>query len=290
MRIRTLLELGRVSNLPTVWSNALAGIAFSGWLPSDATGIARFACLALAASLLYIAGMVLNDAFDAEIDAQARADRPIPRGDARRADVFRLGFGLLLVGVAVGFALGTRPGLAGLALAVTVLLYDATHKRSTLAPWLMGLCRVLVYWMAALAVPTTASSISLPLLWGGAGLLALVAGVTYAARQEAYDQLASLWPLLLLATPVAIGGLRAKEAGLPTVGWLVLFGAWLVVAVRGFFRRAPGDVSRAVARLIAGIALFDSVMISSAGAEPLAMMAFVAFLATLALQTRIAGT
>ncbi len=73
--------LARVSNLPTVWTNVLVG-----------NRVGRRAhhrhgrlCLAIAVSLLYMAGMYLNDAFDARWDAQHRPERPIPAGDVTRA-------------------------------------------------------------------------------------------------------------------------------------------------------------------------------------------------------------
>ena len=42
--------------------------------------------------IIYCAGMILNDAFDARIDAHERAQRPIPRGHVRRAHAFVAGF------------------------------------------------------------------------------------------------------------------------------------------------------------------------------------------------------
>src|SRR6478736_6052578 len=72
---RALLVLGRVSNLPTVWSNCLAG-----WLLGGAETPAVLPRLLIGASLLYVAGMFLNDAFDIEFDRQFRPERPIPSG------------------------------------------------------------------------------------------------------------------------------------------------------------------------------------------------------------------
>ena len=55
--VRTWLVLGRVSNLPTVWTNALAGVVLAG----SATG-SEFYWAALVLTLAYIGGMYLNDA------------------------------------------------------------------------------------------------------------------------------------------------------------------------------------------------------------------------------------
>jgi hypothetical protein len=102
------LELGRVSNLPTVWSNVLAGMVLSGgWLAPGAL----LAVLA-GASAIYVGGMFLNDAFDAEIDARERPERPIPSGRIARRAVFAIGFAQLAGGVllfaAVSLAGGAR--------------------------------------------------------------------------------------------------------------------------------------------------------------------------------------
>ena len=88
------LRLGRVSNLPTVWTNVLAGIVLAGADPASALVIP----VLLGASLLYVGGMYLNDAFDAEIDARHRSSRPIPAGLVQRQTVFQAGFGMLAAG------------------------------------------------------------------------------------------------------------------------------------------------------------------------------------------------
>src|SRR5262249_31030499 len=75
-RGRTYLALGRVSNLPTVWTNVVAGIALAGGSFTRQMAIR----LGIAASLFYVGGMFLNDAFDRGIDARERPERPIPSG------------------------------------------------------------------------------------------------------------------------------------------------------------------------------------------------------------------
>src|SRR6185295_9438522 len=87
----TLLKLGRVSNLPTVWTNVLAGTV----LAADTVQGWRFAVVLLAMSLLYVGGMYLNDYFDRAIDAAERPSRPIPAGEISAAAVAAFGFGTL---------------------------------------------------------------------------------------------------------------------------------------------------------------------------------------------------
>ena len=280
---RTWLALGRVSNLPTVWSNGLAGWLLSGQSP-DLGGLAL---LLAALSLFYVAGMYLNDAFDAEIDARERSNRPIPAGTVGRGTVFGLGFGMLGIGIGLGFVPGLATGLAGVALAAGIVLYDWLHKRVVSGPLIMGVCRFLTYAMAALAAGGDAGG---AVLAGAFGLFCHTVGLTYAARQEAYDTIGSVWPLLVLAVPVGVAG--AMSGGSLALVVLGLYVGWGVWALRCFFRRAPGDVPRGVIGLIAGIALYDAVLIAAVGGAVTVpcIAALACFAATLALQRLVPGT
>jgi 4-hydroxybenzoate polyprenyltransferase len=147
-RWRAYLLLARVSNLPTVWSNTLAGMALVVTLvPWD-----WYVWVALSVSLFYVGGMFLNDAFDAEIDRRDRPERPIPANDVTRREAFIVAAVALSLGV-VMLPPGT-PQLLGLGLAATIVLYDIRHKGERFAPLIMGLCRGLVYFVAAAAVST----------------------------------------------------------------------------------------------------------------------------------------
>ncbi len=280
MTWRTWLKLGRVSNLPTVWSNGLAGWALSG----AALEAGALALVLLALSLFYVAGMYLNDAFDARVDARERAERPIPMGEAGQETVFVLGFAMLALGALIAFALGARAGLAGVALAGTVVLYDWLHKRTALSPVIMGACRLLTYVTAAFAAGGVTGA-----LWvGAAGLFCHVVGLTYAAKQEAYDRIGAAWPLAVMAVPVVIGAMMLE--GVVAVVLLAAYVIWSGWALSLLFRRRPGDVPRAVVSLIAAVSLYDAVLIAGTGGGWLALPALAAFAATLALQRMVPGT
>lgn len=272
----TALKLGRVSNLPTVWSNALAGAALAGGSPYGPEAAAA----ALALSLAYTGGMFLNDAFDREHDAAQRPDRPIPAGDARTAEVFAWGGGLLVAALAV-LALAARQSggvhgvTAGLALAGCVLLYDAWHKGNPAAPWVMGACRLFAYLTAGLlAVPHHPD----PMVAGGGGaLLAYTAGVTYAARRESRGGGGPPWPLLPLAMPLAFG---AAAFPAPALAALLPFAVWTARSLRRL----------SVGGLIAGMSLFDAAILAAQGHGLAAAAAALCFPLTIALQRRISGT
>lgn len=290
MKLALALQLGRISNLPTVWSNVLVGAVLGG----AALGDGRLPLLMLAMSFFYVGGMFLNDAFDRGFDARHRPERPIPAGQVSATEVFAYGFGMLAVGLA-GVAVasrgadglpGTRALAAALALAGTIVLYDVHHKDNPLSPLLMGLCRVLVVLGAAFAVGAAAPpAVGLAAL----ALLCHLIGLTYIAKQEHLDRLGALWPLALLALPLVYGGwlaLATPMAALP----LVLYAGVLAFALRRLQRRARGDVPRAVVTLIAGMSVLDAVVLAGAGHLAAAVLAVAAFVLTLALQRWVSGT
>jgi hypothetical protein len=290
MTLRTALVLGRVSNLPTVWTDMLAGLVLAGGAAADW----RLLPLGLALTFLYVGGMYLNDAFDAPWDAEARPERPIPSGETARGTVFVAGYAMLLLALllllAAGFlyagGTGPWPALAGLALAAAIVLYDAWHKTNPLSPVLMGLCRMLVYIIAGLTF-----TLALPwALWIGAALLlSYLIGLTYAAKQETLNEIDRTWPLLFLAAPVAWGIVLMVLEPVTAPFWLA-FAAALATALWILWRRVPGGIGRAVALMLAGISLFDAMLIAGAGAPALALLAAAGFPLTLALQRWVPGT
>jgi 4-hydroxybenzoate polyprenyltransferase len=284
------LQLGRVSNLPTVWTNVLAGMILAGATPLDV----RTPLVLIALSASYIGGMFLNDAFDAEIDAVERPERPIPAGLVSRGTVFASGFGMLifsvvlLLWVGMGFADGTGwwPAVCGVALAGAIVFYDWYHKANPLSPLVMGACRVLVYITAGVCFVLP---VAVPVLTGAGLLLCYLIGLTYIAKQENLGRVENLWPLIFLAAPVLYGLVLAAQQPLVGVLWAVFTG-WMLFALWLVKRRGPGDVPRAVVSLIAGISLLDALLIGGAGLFGFALLAVLGFLLTLALQRYVSGT
>jgi 4-hydroxybenzoate polyprenyltransferase len=287
---RVALRLGRVSNLPTVWTNVAAGVVLAG----GALEPLPVALLIVALSLFYVGGMYLNDAFDHEIDAVERPERPIPSGQVSAATVFTAGFALLALGelVLAVAALGLQEGrvwppvVSGAALAAAIVYYDARHKTDPWSPVVMGVCRVLVYVTAAVAV---APALPRPVLAGAAVLLAYLIGLTYVAKQETLTRVENAWPLLFLAVP-AVYAARAALASPVAAAIYAGFLAWVGYAVSGLLRRGRPDIGGAVVRLIAGISLVDALLIAGQGRDGPALVAVAAVPLTRLLQRYVPGT
>ncbi len=289
MKLSTLLRLGRVSNLPTVWTNVLAGVTLGG--ASAHSAPERIGLLCGAVSLFYIGGMYLNDAFDREIDARERPERPIPSGEISAGAVFAIGYGLLAAGLALVAVLalsragtGWPPVGAALALAVAIVFYDAYHKDNPLSPVVMGINRVLVYVLAALSVR---ASFTPALLLGCGALLSYLIGLTYVAKQENLREVRGMWPLVLLAVPFA----HVQALQTPTGALLyVMLGAWVAFTLSLILRQQGRDIPRAVGQFIAGICLLDGLLVAGQGQPVLAALCIVGFAVTRVFQRRIPGT
>jgi len=198
-RLRTLLVLSRASNLPTVWSNCLAG----WWLGGHAS-TRNLPLLFLGVTLLYVGGMYLNDAFDANFDRQHRKERPIARGEISAGAVSKLGMLWMAVGMASLFWIGNLTGLLGVALVFCILLYDFMHKLVTFSPLLMGACRFFVYPVAASVggmgefgqvITYNKVGNGWP-VWCGLALALYVIGLSFIARRESARGPIRYWPLI----------------------------------------------------------------------------------------------
>ncbi|MFB0826005.1 UbiA family prenyltransferase [Chromobacterium violaceum] len=301
------LRLGRVSNLPTVLSNALAAALLgsaSGGRPLDALSLAALPGLMLSMCLFYVGGMYLNDAFDREIDARERPQRPIPSGEARAQTVFACGFGMLLAGwLLLGRYGNSYSQTYGALLACSIVLYNIWHKNNPCSPLLMGACRALL----CLCVGSAFAGGTPPLLCLAAALLlAHIVGLSHAAKQESLDRIGALWPLAVLGlAPLAYALLalarlaadatpQAWQALALTILLAAALAAALALAVARLLKRAaPGAVGQAVAGMIAAVSLLDGLALAAGLPQPApgaVLACAAAYCATRVLQTYIPGT
>ena len=275
MTLKTHLTLGRVSNLPTVWTNVLAAALLVGAAPSAVP----FSAVLLAMSLFYIAGMYLNDACDAEYDQQHQPYRPIPSGliTKERVESFALIYlsvACLLTYVARMSALqsqgsGSIGWLVSLfALITFIVAYNRHHKNNPYSPLLMAGCRASVLLCTAYVLTASLSPLLLAAI---IACVAWIAGLTYYAKYQ------SGIPFALMAIPIIIG--LAISVNTPASLLPVAALVFLLLRMRSN-----------VGLLIAGVCLVDGIFIAAIWGLPGAVLSIVAFLLTQALQRYIAGT
>lgn len=249
-RLRTLLILGRVSNLPTIWSNCLAG-----WWLGGGGHWEKLPLLLFGASALYVGGAFLNDAFDTGFDRQRHPTRPIPSGAITREWVWIWSSGLLTVGTLALAFTGKAAGILALVLLACVVIYDAAHRAVTASPWLMGLCR---FWLYVIAGATGAWGVNGWPIWCGAALAFYIAGLSFVAQRARVRGAVPWWPLLLLAAPIGLAMLMNSGAAWNAAA-LVSFvlALWTARTVWPLVFAAEANVPRVVSGLLAGIVLVD---------------------------------
>lgn len=240
-RAHAYLLLARVSNLPTVWTNVIAGAALAGAAsvgtgPGGAAGAmldARLAVgVALAVSCWYSAGMWMNDACDASIDAVQRNDRPIPNGDVSRREVW-IGAGILtLVGAVILWAVGPNRAVWGwvAVLLAAISYYNVRHKADPFGPAAMGLCRGLIYVIAAAALGKAGA---LPVWIGALVLIIYVLSLTWVGKTLG-PRTASVMPWLIAGISVVDALVILTMAPMPAL-W------WALAAIAGFFVTLAGQ-------------------------------------------------
>jgi len=276
-QLRTLLALGRVSHLPTVWSNCLAG-----WWLGGHGNFAKLPLLFLGASALYTGGMFLNDAFDADFDRQRRTERPIPSGAISLPAVWRWGLAWLGLGALCLTAVSKTTGVLTVVLLLCIIIYDATHKVVTASPWLMGLCR---FWVYVIAGSVGAAGVNGGPIWCGVALALYVAGLGYLAQHESSRGRVPYWPLALVAMPIVFAMLmNSGEYRVPALWLSLVLALWIALCGRTIFQAGTGNVAHIVSGLLAGIVFVDWLAVAPLCPHWLSFVFLILFGATLGLQ------
>ena len=275
-QFRVLLVLGRVSNLPTVWSNCLAA-----WLMSGGGTAQRFLALCAGASLLYTGGMFLNDACDAGFDRKYRPERPIPSGAIHPRNVWLGAILLLSIGWCALALLGWAAATFASLLLANIVVYNVVHKHVSAGPWLMCGCRFLLYITAGAAA---LGGVSLIVVWFGLALSSYVLGLSYLARGEYSHASRKAVPIAALFTPVAVAlGLTKNAFTLLPILALILWVFWCVSKARVWRALSTG---RGIGGLLAGIVLVDWLAAAAQG-QPWTLVFIGLFAFALVLQSTI---
>jgi 4-hydroxybenzoate polyprenyltransferase len=274
--LRPVLRLFRVPNVFTAFANVVAGVVLVRGGRFEAGDLA----IVGASGCLYLAGMVLNDYFDREVDAAERPDRPIPSGEVGASTAATLGAVLMLAGLALAATGGLLTLVVAVALGTAVLGYDGGLKGTPLGPWAMGACRLLnvLLGMSVLGAWPTGWPWALPITLGlftvcitlfsrheVAGtsarhirrtvLAVAVLGVGVAALAVAWAAMADPRRLMLVAVLLAMLGIRGarlfaplwNDARPPTLGRAIGGGILLMPTLDATFVAAAGHPLGALA-------------------------------------------
>ncbi|MCH2136530.1 MAG: UbiA family prenyltransferase [Phycisphaerales bacterium] len=296
----------RASNLPTVWTNVLLGVALSAgpegsWFDPSKGGVGLLmliplALMMLAGSAAYLGGMVMNDITDLDHDRSTSADRPLVRGQislaaANTAMIVLFMASIWAQGAAIMICSNTwQPALLWSALLGAIWLYNLIHRSGPLsAGALMACCRGLLVLSAAAAIGPLGPAAFI----GAAAVACWTGGITLLARGErGGEPRAAGWLALLVLSclgPVGVWFTTpwAQSSG-PLLGGLLVLGlAWIPAVWR--FNRARRQ-GQAIVWAIMGLCVLDAACLLAASQLVAASAAMIAMALCMGLQRLQAGT
>lgn len=279
--IKTLFELGRISNILTVISNIILGCYLAG-----NEKISHLIYFSAGGSLLYLGGMYLNDYFDYNWDVKNNSSRPIPSGYIRRASVLVLAIIQILAGISLFIysqdIFNLKATLSLLILVGFILWYNLDHKENTYSPLLMSLCRVTLILTSFLYV---SFDVNYELIAYLITYFLYTCALTYIAKYEhtTKENFKFFFRLTLFIPYIFL--IPILNESVTILAWISSLG-WSVYIVRNF---SFNPIGYSVTSLIAGMILLDGIFLASFGYS-FYLLALFMFFSTIAFQKIIRGT
>jgi heme O synthase-like polyprenyltransferase len=201
--LKPYLQLTRPANLVTAVADILAGLAIAQFTFADFSPI----YLVISTLGLYGGGVVLNDVFDAKLDAVERPERPIPSGKVPLRSAAMLGISLLLIGILSATLFSELSGLVALVVALLTILYNRFAKHHFFfGPLVMGMCRGGNLILGMTVIPISLEK------WGYLALIPIlyIAAITLISQDEVHGgkkrtlYIASLFYFIVLLAQILI--------------------------------------------------------------------------------------
>jgi 4-hydroxybenzoate polyprenyltransferase len=240
----------------------LAGyFAATAFTIAEADG-AHLIALMVSSGLLYIAGIVLNDYFDIEIDKRERPSRPLPSGKISKGHALAIAVVALLIANSIALLIGPASLAVSLALTLAIIAYDYQLKHGVVGPFASPL--LLVINNHSLAIVGTAA----------ASLFLYISSITILSKKEAENERpnSAIVFLMVFGVILVVAGLGLL---LLQLQWtfllnLSLFAAVMIVTFKRYLMKESSSrsVQKAVRNMVISIIILDSVFITgTAGLE-----------------------
>lgn len=264
-KLMGLARLCRPANLPTAAADILAGIAISCFFSGIASvdyflvDTGTITLLVFSSVFLYAGGVVLNDVFDAKLDAVERPERPIPSGIVSIKEGASLGAILMLLGCALAVMVSDISGYIAIILAATIYMYDAIAKKHTFfGPLVMGICRGLNLLLGISILG------ELPIIWITIIPVLYIFAITLISRGEVHGDnkkhivmAAVIYAtvIALIATGVAIHSTNL----LISIPFLTLFAVMIYrPLVKAYKENSPEHIKKAVMAGVLSLVIMDA--------------------------------
>lgn len=270
----------RPANIITAISDILAGIAIAGVFLKGFENILWMQVLLLCLSTigLYGGGVVLNDVFDAELDAVERPERPIPSGLIPKRSAAFFGVFLLLVGiVAAAFVHDTfmqASTVLAVFIAIACVVYDGWGKHhAILGPLNMGLCRGLNLALGMSILPPTLHTYwylsFVPVIYIAA-ITTISRGEVHGGRKTVLYFSGLLYTLVLCSI---VWMANKNEHLWVTVAFVVLFGIMIFVPLKRAIHNPVGpNIGKAVKAGVIALIVMNAAWAAAFGQLPVALL------------------
>lgn len=260
-----LARLCRPANLPTAAADIFAGIAISCFFSGIASvdfflvDTGTIALLVFASVFLYAGGVVLNDVFDAKLDAIERPERPIPSGVVSVKEAAILGIVLLLLGCLFANWVSDMSASIAIILAATIYIYDVIAKSHTFfGPLVMGLCRGLNLLLGISILG------ELPIIWIAIIPVIYIFAITLISRGEVHGDNKKHIVMATVMFAVVIGliatGIAIHSTNLPIAApFLVLFAFMIYRPLfKAYTDNSPEHIKKAVMAGVISLIVMDA--------------------------------
>lgn len=272
-RVKEYLQLIRLPNVFTTPSNILAGYfaAVTTTAAAEADGVHLIA-LMVSSGLLYIAGIVLNDYFDIEIDKKERPSRPLPSGKISKGYALTIAIVALLIANIIALIVGPISLAISLALTLLIIAYDYQLKYSVLGPFAMGGTRSLNVIFGASPVLLYIDNHSVAIVGvAAASLFFYVSSITILSKKEVGKERPNSTLVILIVFGVILA--IVPLGMLLQFEWtfllnLSIFAGVTIVTFRQYIAKEVPSVQKAVRNMVISIIILDSVFVTGTAGLP----------------------
>lgn len=240
-------------------------VGYFATIPLVETNGFHLASLMVSSGLLYIAGIVLNDYFDIEVDRRERPFRPLPSGSIPKEHAMAIALAAIAAANIIALAASPTSFAMSLTLTAAIIAYDYRLKRRRAAAFSMGSTRFLNVILGASIVMSASSGIGTA-IFAAALLFAYVIAIMILSRKEVGNEK----PKVLAAFSIIFG----VVASIVAIGLLVqfqwvflmnlaIFTAVMAVIFKQLLTATSGSsVPQAVKNMVLSIIILDSVFVA----------------------------
>lgn len=289
-KLRQYLLLVRLPNIFTTPSNILVGY-LATTPPAEANGF-HLAALMVSSGLLYIAGIVLNDYFDVEVDRRERPSRPLASGSISKERAMSIALIALAAANAIALAVSPASLAVSAALTAAIIAYDYRLKRSPAGPFAMGSTRFLNVILGAspalsAAVASGGRAVPVPGTWAAVifaatSLFVYIIAIMILSKKEAGNEKpntsAAFSIIFAMIASIALAGIFLLQLQWVFLINLMIFAAVIIATYKRLITESSPDsnpVQQAIKNMVISIIILDSVFVSGMAGFPYGMATLV---------------